>query len=117
MITYVCMHTCIIYGVFHPSKPNGTHYILPFVKYVQRVLHSFPVHLPDKFHVGADNVFDSYLSEIGRGERRGVGWGGLDGVTYDFVKKCKQSLSPIFTAIMNICARNRRVSAHWKMMS
>ena len=39
---------------------------------------------------------------------------GADGVTYDFLKKCKQSLAPIFTAIMNICARNRRVPAHWK---
>ena len=39
---------------------------------------------------------------------------GADGVTYDFVKKCKQSLAPIFTAIMNICALIRRVPADWK---
>ena len=192
-------------GVFHPSKPNGTHYSLPFVKYVPRVLHCFPVDLPDSFHVGADNVLDSYLSEIQytlnyitdnictwfarratvtgprqqdepiipkgeltrlwqerqseagemihNGSRKTTSSGcsidkdsvdqhlqtrcqrvledvppppwrdevsvqevtaiisslpgrrspGADGVTHDFVKKCKQSPAPIFTAIMNIC--------------
>ena len=51
-------------GICHTSKTNGTHNSLPFVKHVPRVLHCFPVDLPDSFHVGADHVLDSYLSEI-----------------------------------------------------
>ena len=39
---------------------------------------------------------------------------GADGVTYDYVKRCKQTLAPVFTAIMNACARNRRVPSDWK---
>ena len=39
---------------------------------------------------------------------------GADGVTYDYVKRCKQSLAPVLTAIMNICAMNRRIPTDWK---
>ena len=39
---------------------------------------------------------------------------GADGVCYDYVKRRKRTLAPVFTAIMNICAMNRRVPSDWK---
>ena len=48
-------------GVFRPqTKQHDLH----FQKFVLQVLHCFPLNLPNSFHLGANNGFDSYLSVI-----------------------------------------------------
>ena len=51
-------------GVFHAPKPNHIQYSVPFLKFVLRILHSYPVDLPDNFHLGADGTYESYTLEI-----------------------------------------------------
>ena len=51
-------------GTFCSTKLNGVPFSLPFVKYVVRILHHFPVELPELSPEWFENEHDKYLSMI-----------------------------------------------------
>ena len=51
-------------GAFMSTKPNGTPYSLPFLKYIVRVLHYFPIDLPDSLCEWHESESEKIVAEI-----------------------------------------------------